>query len=510
VKDANSGPAFNRPGGLTGQTLSGLSWTFVGMGGQLALQILTIAILARLVTPEEYGVMGMALVITGLSQIFSTLGLAPAVVQKPDLIAPEISAARVVSVMLGAICGAIVFILAPSLEAVTGIPRLADVLRVLSCVFVIEGLSAVAEALIQRRLEFRTLAKINFAAYALGYCPLSILVAYFGSGIWGLVAGTVGSSAVRMSLLLRAEKSPFTLRWQMSHILPLANFGTRISIGNMAGYAAGQGDNFIVGSLLGATQLGFYGRAYKLMALPASIFGQAVDKVVFPAIASIQLDRDRIKVAFRRGIVATCCVVLPASVVIWIVAPEMVQILLGSRWTGVVPALRILAVGMFFRVGIKLGDIVARGTGNADAILKCKAAYGLAVLVLALIGARYGIEGVAVGVTVSLGFAYALFSLVGQRVTGLRWLEFAIAHGAGLLLAGGVAIGSGSFAYALRSAHVTVFVRLLLTACSAVIIVLGLLSLMRGKLGADVGWWIRKTDFVGKVMNLKSTPESRS
>jgi O-antigen/teichoic acid export membrane protein len=488
---------------LSGVAVSGLSWTVVGMVGQLLIQVAVTAVLARQISPAEFGIVGMALVVTGLSQIFSQLGLAPAIVQKSDLAPEEINAARTVSLLLGLFFTLVVLLAAPLIQEITGIPRLTPALRALSAVFAIEALGAVAEATLQRKLEFRALAKVTFSSYVFGYAPIAIALALSGGGIWALVAGTLGASFVRTGLLLKAANYEMGLTRHVKHGLSLARFGLHISLGNVVGYVAGQGDNFVVGTMLGAVNLGIYGRAYKLMAMPATMFGQAIDKVVFPAIASVQNDSSKLLVAFRRGIVATAAVALPGSAIVAVTAPELVRVLLGPSWTGVVPVLRILAVGTFFRVGLKVGDILARGAGRADRILLCKGIYAASVLIFAITGSFFGLNGVASSVGLALGVAYIAFSALGKAVSGLSWEDFARAHIPGLVLAVTSLAITIPIVSVMRSVGVPAVIRLALSVVAGLLAILFVLKFGYGIVGDDVRWWINRVPALGKAMRMR-------
>jgi PST family polysaccharide transporter len=153
--------------------------------------------------------------------------------------------------------------------------------------------------------------------------------------------------------------------------------------------------NRIVGRWLGAEALGFYSLSSQLMTAPAVIFGQILDRVLFPTMALVQQEPARLARAYRSGVAACALFALPSGVIVAIVAPELVLVLLGRGWEGVVVPLQILALGMIFRTSSKLSDSGVRATGAVYARAWRQGVFVVAVVVGALVGQIWGVEGVA-------------------------------------------------------------------------------------------------------------------
>ena len=192
--------------------------------------------------------------------------------------------------------------------------------------------------------------------------------------------------------------------------------------------------------------MGLYTHAYQLMTSPAVLLGQALDRVLFPTMALVQLEPARLARAYRSGAAVCALLVMPASIVLAILAPEIVLVLLGPAWAGVVTPFRILALGMLFRTSYKLGDSVARATGAVYDRAWRQAVYALAVVVGAWIGQHWGLAGVALGVLAALAINFALMAQLSLRLTGVRWSELGAAHLPALALT--VALGAETWALA--------------------------------------------------------------
>src|SRR5438477_543956 len=228
----------------------------------------------------------------------------------------------------------------------------------------------------------------------------------------------------------------------------LMYFGSGHTVARVAHYWALQGDNLVVGRWLGPAALGLYGRAYTLMATPAALFGEILDNVLFPVMALVQGEQQRLALAYRRGIALIALIMLPASALLCVTAPEIVGVVLGPRWTGAVAALQILGAGLLFRTSHKMSDSIARATGAVYRRAWRQGVYAALVIGGAWVGQHWGIAGVAYAVLVALTINFLLMAQLGLRLSGLQWRSFWSAH----LPALNLAVASGAAAWAVAGA----------------------------------------------------------
>jgi len=228
-------------------------------------------------------------------------------------------------------------------------------------------------------------------------------------------------------------------------------FGSGFTLARIANYTALQGDNLIVGRCLGAEALGLYGRAYQMMVMPAQLFGSVLDRVLFPAMAKVQMDDLRLAKAYKYGVAATALVVLPASAVVIVLAPELVAVVLGSGWDEVVVPLQILAVGMLFRTSYKVADSVARATGAVFRRAWRQWIYAAVMLGGVWFGQHYGLPGVAVAVLVAITLNFCLMSELSIKLTSINWKTFLSAHVPAFCLSIIVGMLSWSIALVMRN-----------------------------------------------------------
>lgn len=440
-------------GGLTNRTVAGLLWTGWGKGATTVLQIVLLAVLARLLTPEEFGVVTAALVVIGLSDIFSQLGLGPALVQRRVLEPRHLETAFTASTLLGFLLGALMWLLAPAAARFMAVPEALKVLQALSWLFPLQGFGVVSESLMRRDLRFRRLANIEIAALAFAYGPVAVILARAGWGVWALVVATLARAGLRTLFLMVDTRPRIGRVWEWQAFRELFYFGSGFTVAQVANYAALQGDNVVVSRLLGAEMLGLYGRAYQLMAAPAAVFGTVLDAVLFPAMAQVQDDARRLGAAYRRGIALIALLVLPATPVVVVLAPEIVALMLGAQWSGVVAPLRVLGLGMLFRTSYRMSDSLTRATGAVYRRAWRTALYAALIVGGAAVGHRWGITGVSWGVLIAVTINFVLMAQLSLAVTDLSWWNLAQAHAPAALLAAATLPPVWLAAWALRALH---------------------------------------------------------
>src|SRR5437867_5693208 len=277
---------------------------------------------------------------------------------------------------------------------------------------------------------------VEVSSFVVGYGVIGVTLALLGFGVWALVAAEMSKVALYTAILLVVRPPRFTLRPDRKAFAELMYYGSGFTVSKVANYLALQLDNVIVGRWLGAAALGFYGRAYELMAAAPSLLGEPVDKVLFPAMAARQGDVRAIASAYRRGVATMALITLPLSAVLLALAPEAIPALLGPQWMPVIVPFQMLTLGMFLRTSYRISDVVARATGAVYRRAWRQTVYMLCVIAGAWFGRHWGIAGVALGVLGALAVNYVLMAELGLRLARLSRRRFWAAHGPALLTAG--------------------------------------------------------------------------
>lgn len=387
--------------------------------------------------------MTATLVVVGLGQVFSKLGVGPAVVQREDLTSEHERTGFALGVYTGLIFAVGLFLTAPLVADLFRMPELTALTRVISVAFIFQGLGVVAEGLAQRRLEFRLLGITEAVSFGLGYAVVGITAAVAGAGAWSLVAAYLVQVTVKTAVLLWTVSFPKSVVPHRQAAKDLLWFGSGFTLARLGNYVAGQGDFFIVGRSLGAEALGFYSRAYQLMVMPAVFVGQILDRVLFPVLSRLQHDADRITQGYRRGLASVSVLTIPISVAAFILADEIVRVVLGPGWEPTIAPFRILSVGLLFRTSYKISDSLTRATGRVYARAWRQGIFAVSVLLGAIIGKEWELSGVAVGVTVAIVLNFLLMGQLSVATTGLGWGAFWRAQATGVPLGLGVGVVVG-------------------------------------------------------------------
>lgn len=426
------------PGSMRTDWSRGFAWTSFGAVVQLVSQIVGIVVLGRLLSPTEFGVVGAALVVISIAELFSMLGVGPALVQREELEEDHLAAASQVALLLGAAFSIGVFVGAPWIGSLFEIEAVPEVLRPLSVLFLIHAAATVPTCMLQRTLQFRSIAIANMAASVLGYVTVGVLLAYLGLGVWALVGANLGRAIVSGGILFSMYPHLPPLKPKLKAAGELFRFGAGYTIGRILGDVAVQADRLLVARLLGAEALGLYGRAWQVITVPLSLFGTAVDKVAFPLLSRSQRAEEYLRGAFLQGMTIILAVAMPFGVFLSVQAANVISLLLGPRWDQVVLPFAILAVVLPVRIAAYFSGAVSKAMGEVGSRAVRQGIFAIAVVLGTWAGYRWGLAGVATGVAGAMLVNHLLALQQVVRSLRLRWSDLIWPHVSGVLVGGAV------------------------------------------------------------------------
>lgn len=436
---------------------------FSGLGNQYAGtlitglgQLIVTAALARLLVPEDYGLAGLAAAYIGLAAILSHYGISAALIQRPELTPRHVRAGFTATVLIGLLTTSLVWLTAPFAALALGNAALTPVIRGLSFTFALANPGVVAEALLQRHLDWRKLMWVEVTAFGLGYALPAVALAVAGYGVWALVGSAVGQSLVRSATLLKLQPHP---KWPRigPEIRELLRYGSGFTLARVFNYGASQGDNLVVGRVLGIVALGYYNRAFKLMLILVTYFATVTTRVLFPVMSRLQGDRERLRSTYLTGAAVLGLVSAPVGALMVVLAPEIVGVVLGPRWAPSILPFQILTAGIMLRNVYLMAYCLDGAMGAMRNRTLRDGIYAAAVLTGSLIGTRFGLVGVATGVVLAIAVNYFLGAAMSLRMLGATWRDYAASQlpalGLGLLTAavayaarlGLLAAGAGQF-----------------------------------------------------------------
>lgn len=409
---------------LTKQTFIGFFWQFGGTVFKTILQLGVLAILARLISKEDFGVVQSALIVLGLAKLISQMGVGPALVQSKNLTNLHIRAGTTLTLVLSILLFLLVFISSGVVADFFRMPSLIEVIRVVAIIFILEGATTVSQSLLLRQMKQKILVQIDFVSYVIGYGVVAVILSYYGFGLWSLIAGQIIQSLLKC--ILSFIKCPHSIKpyWGKKEINELMYFGGGFTVARLFNYIANEGDNIITGRYLGSGALGVYSRAYSIMVKPVNLIGNSIDKVLFPSMAARQNQPDRLTEAFVNGSKMITFLCIPISCIILFSSQEIINVMLGAQWMESVVPLQILTAGLIFRMGYKMGDCLTRATGNVYSRASRQFLYAMCVLLGCYIGSFWGINGVAMGTLFAVFVNYILMIHLSLVILKSSWLYF--------------------------------------------------------------------------------------
>lgn len=369
------------------------------LGSQAVLLVINTAslvIMARLLSPNDYGVIAMVTAITGFANLFNDLGLSSATVQKAEINHSQVSALFWINVLIGVLLMLIVAALAPAVAWFYNRPELMWVTLALSATFPLTGLGAQHRALLRRAMHFGRLGAVNIAALCAGVLA-GILTALAGGRYWSLVVTSLVIAFCGTLGVWLAGGVRFKPAWRVkgSGIGDLVRFGSHVTAFDVVNYFHRNLDNILIGRVWGAQQLGLYSRAYGLLMLPITNLREPLNAVAFPALSRLQTDPEAFRAYYNRYCSILAFVTMPVVSFLFIASAQLVGLLLGKQWLDAAEIFGILAVAAFIQPVAGLRGLVLLASGRGSRYFRWGLINAVAAVVSFLCGIPWGAKGVA-------------------------------------------------------------------------------------------------------------------
>ena len=414
---------------IRSRLISGFKWNALAQVARQASRTVVAIALARLLTPAEYGLAGMALAFTGLAVVFSDVGLGVALVQRDEITEEDRCTAFWMSVGAGVVLMTIGILSAPLLASFYGEPRVAPLFAAVSVSFLLIALQSTQSALLQREMNFKALELRLIGATVLGGAA-GLVAAILGAGAWALVVQQLMMSLVSTLLLWRAAAWRPKFRFSRASLRSLGGFGANVWGARLLGFAGGNADNIIVGRVLGESALGLYSVGFNLITLPLVRVVVPVQDTLFPVFSRLQDDRQRLANLWLRAHTSIIAVIAPVVVGIALTANDLVTVVLGSKWHGVAIILQILCGYAFVACLGALSQTVLYARGQARTVFRFSVFVTFSNIAAFLIGTHWGVVGVATAWTiVAVPSQLTLLALVARSLGVTLFRMFAEASG---------------------------------------------------------------------------------
>jgi lipopolysaccharide exporter len=403
-------------------TVHGLAWTAGSRIGQQGLVVVGTAVLARLLTPGDFGLIAMIAIFIGFVAVFGDLGLPSALVHRRELTQAELASAFWLTTGAAVAVAVLFAAAAPLLAALYDQSELLELTPVIALSLPIGALSAVHAGLTQRALDFRRFAVVEIGATALGYTA-AIGAAVAGAGVWSLVVlSLVRAGAETITLWLLVSWRP-TRQFERAAARHLLHFGGNLAGAGSVAYWINNADNLLVGVFVGQRQLGFYSRAFTLMQAPLAQASWAAQRVMFPALTRLREDVPRLKRTYLRAVSLIGFVAFPLVTALVIAAEPLVLTLLGPDWRGAIELFRILAPGGMLQAVATTGTWLFLAQGRTDRLFRWNLINAPVTVAAFAIGVHWGAVGVAWAFLVRTILVTPPSFMVPGRLVGLRLRE---------------------------------------------------------------------------------------
>jgi lipopolysaccharide exporter len=455
VEGAASAGAEGQQPNLTAQTAFGLRWSYLSTATLMVANLAYTATISRLLDPSTFGLMAMANLVVLFTQYFARMGLASALVQKPELSEEEIRASSTTGIAIGLACLGVVWILAPAIAILFRAPTLPPVLRALGVSFVFMGWSMTGLGLLRRQLRFRTLSVISMGSYVFAYLVVGVGLALLGAGVWSLVAASIASTAVQAVWQYAVVRHPLLPVFRWEPYRAVSSYGARLSGAYLMNYIGGNLDTFTVTRTASAAVLGQYTRAYYLVFQPlGNYLAQALTNVLFSTLSRIQEDLARLRRAYLSVLSLGNLMLFPICAGIAVAAQELVQVILGPQWGLAVGLVPWFALAGGCNVASQLTQLLADARAELNRSLVVQTAYilVLALLILLVLPFRsYGVWVIAAAVAAAEALRYLGYQALARRVLRMSWRRVWQAHAPAAFASIGVALAVAATRWAIGS-----------------------------------------------------------
>ncbi len=418
---------------LRQQTVAGVRWMGLSQIFVQVARFVFTAVMARFVSPSEFGLYQMAAVFTGFASLLCDVGLGAALVQQKEIEERHLNSTFWLNVGISVMLAVGLCLFSGVLARTYQKPVVAILICVVSADFVISSLAIVHRALVIRAMDFRRLA-VAEAAGIVGGGVTGVIFAVLGGGVWSIAALVLGTTGVTTLMLWRAQtwRPAFVIRGMVSR--ELLNFGLHLQGFNLVNYWLRNLDKLLIGRNFGEAALGLYSRAYSAMLLPQAQVSAVLDRVMWPALARCGDDRARLRGAYLQALRLVSFVSLPLMLGLMVVAEDFVRVLYGPSWTGCVRTLQLLCIAGAAQAPGSTAGWLYLATGNTRKLLIWGIGAGVVIGTGMFAGVVWGsINRVAaIYAAVSLVLVAPTFIVAGSCV-GLKLRDAASAIGGSLV-----------------------------------------------------------------------------
>lgn len=399
------------------QLLHGIAWNFVEKVLMRGVSFLVGIILARLLSPSDYGLMGMLTIFISISNIFIEGGFAKALIQRKDCRDIDFSTAFISNIGMSVFIYLILFISAPWIAAFYHEPILIELTRVLALTIVIGSLNIVQRARLMSRVDFKSLAKINLTSTLVSGI-VAIFMAYMGFGVWSLVGMSICSSLVLILVFPLYSKWRPSISFSKVSFRYLFGFGSKLMFTGVVAVIVNNISLICIGRYYKTDQLGYYTRASHFSELISFTIFEVLGNVTFPVLSNLQNERERLVAVYRKSLFYTAMVIIPIMILCTLLAKQIVLILLTEKWLPCVILMQLLFLARIFTPLSAINMNILNAIGRSDLYMKLDfAKIPLDILIL-IITIPIGVKAIVIGSLINSFICFFVNAYLPGKIFG--------------------------------------------------------------------------------------------
>ena len=399
------------------QLAHGVLWNFIEKILMEGAQFVIGIILARLLLPSDFGLIGMLAIFIAISNVFIEGGLAKALIQKKDCTDLDYSTAFVANILISFVIYGILFVCAPWIAKFYHEPILTNLTRVLALNFVLGSFNIVQRARLMSKVDFKSLAKIKVISVVIGGV-IGVAMAYAGFGVWALVGQTLCGTFVLIVLFPLFSKWKPTIKFSSDSFRQLFGFGSKLMVTGVYSVIFNNISTICIGRAYRSSQLGFYTRASHFSQLIAFTVNDVLGTVTFPVLSHLQDDKDRMMTVYRKSLFFTAMVIFPLMVLCTILARPIILILLTEKWLPCVVLMQWLFLARMFTPLSAINMNILNAVGRSDLFMKLDFSKAPLVILTLVITIPISVEAICIGSFVDSFLCFFINAYLPGRMFG--------------------------------------------------------------------------------------------
>ena len=404
--------------------IGNVNWNFVNTIFQTIITFGVGILLARILEPEDFGLFGMTIILFGILNLLFTASISRFIVHKENLDKQDIETSLGISIYLSILTYLIVWFISPIVAVFFNELLLTDLIRLYSISIFFISISSIFKGVMIKRMNFKFIFYSDLIAVVFGYSAFGTILALNDFGVFSLVYATLAKELFSLITLYVFSKTGISFKINLLKVKQIFIYSGGVGLSNIFGYTANNADYVVIGKFLNPTALGLYTRAFTIMTLPLSKISMTIFDVIFSVFSSVKNDLEQIKNIYLKSIKLIAIISFPILSTIMIGSEWIIIGIYGEKWSGAIKVLQILCIAGFFRVITNSSGAVVKATGKVYQEAWRQLIFAVLLIAGALIGYRYGIEGVGVAVVISSLWFYLSMAQLTLKITNITWIEF--------------------------------------------------------------------------------------